>query len=66
MCSSFLRLVKSLGLFLLERPIFVDHRGFGHRAFAGFRAAKNEIVLVPSFEVETSTVSGWGTWLLNY
>ena len=52
MCSSFLRLVYIGGLFLLKFTIFVDYQRFGHFAFAGFSAAKNEIMLVPSFEIE--------------
>ena len=40
------------GLFLSKLAMFVDYRRFVHCAFAGFCAAKNEIMLVPSFDIE--------------
>jgi hypothetical protein len=39
-------------LFLLKLAMLVDYRRFGHCAFAGFYPAKNEIMPVPSFDIE--------------
>ena len=52
MCFSFLRLGHIGWFVLLKFAMFVDYRRFRHFAFAGFCAAKNEIMLVPSFEIE--------------